>query len=377
MTQKILYLITKSNYGGAQKYVFDLANNLPKDQFEVAVAAGGTGEKGAEAGLLAEKLSSHNISFYKIQAFTRDIFLTNELRTFFEIGKLMRTYRPDVLHLNSSKAAGVGGFVGRILGIRHIIYTAHGWPFNEQRPYITRLLIYFFSWLTCFLVHKVIVINQTDFEQGTRMWLVGHKMNLVYNGLSPISFLSRDQAREKLSEITKTDLPESQLLLGTIAELHPNKGLRYLIEALTQTSDWKLIIIGEGHQRAELENLIKKLNLETRVFLAGFVQDAAALLPAFDTFALVSLKEGHPYAVLEAGLASLPVIGSNIPGIRAIIDSDDQGLLVPAADSQAIATALEKLNDKNIRESLGKKLQTKVQSEFSIEKMLEKTMGLY
>lgn len=377
MTQKILYLITKSNYGGAQKYVFDLANNLPKDQFEVAVAAGGTGEKGAEAGLLAEKLSSHNISFYKIQAFTRDIFLTNELRAFFEIGKLMRTYRPDVLHLNSSKAAGVGGFVGRILGVRNIIYTVHGWPFNEDRHQVIKILIYFFSWLTCLFVHQVIVINPTDFEQGKRMWLVGHKMNLIYNGVGEINFLPKNGARQKISTLIGQNLSDTDLVLGTIAELHPNKNLDTLMRSITKDSPWKLVIIGDGQQKNNLQKLIQELGLETKVFLTGFLNSASIYLKAFDVFALVSKKEGLPYVILEASLASLPVIGSDIPGIRVIIDSEDKGILVPTASPQAISTTLQQLTDEKSRNTLGQNLQTKVQTEFSIKKMLEKTMKLY
>ncbi|MCE9628391.1 MAG: glycosyltransferase [Candidatus Vogelbacteria bacterium] len=378
MTKKVLYLITKSNWGGAQKYVFDLATNLPKDQFETAVTSGGTGAKGAEVGQLANKLAEVSLPFYPIKSFTRDIFLFNELKAFWEVGLIIKKYRPDILHVNSSKAAGVGGFVGRLIGVKKIIYTVHGWPFNEQRNFISKFLIYFFSWLTCFLVHEVIVINEKDFAQGKKMFLVGKKMHLIYNGLAPISFLSQSEARKKLREITIHNFSDSDLIVGSIAELHPNKGLNYLIEGVAQAPEWKLIIIGGGQEKTNLEKLIQKLNATDRVFLAGFVTNTSTLLKAFDASALVSLKEGHPYAVLESGLASLPVIGSDIPGIRAIIDSPDKGMLVPPANPQAITEALNKLaNDPTIRQTQGENLQNKVQSDFNIEKMINSTTQLY
>jgi glycosyltransferase involved in cell wall biosynthesis len=378
MTKKVLYLITKSNWGGAQKYVFDLATNLPKDQFETAVASGGTGAKGAEVGQLANKLAEVSLPFYPIKSFTRDIFLFNELKAFWEVGLVIKKYRPDILHVNSSKAAGVGGFVGRLIGVKKIIYTVHGWPFNEKRNFISKSLIYFFSWLTCFLVHEVIVINEKDFAQGKAMLLVSKKMDLIYNGLTAIPFLSRSEARQKLGEITGHPFSDSDLIVGSIAELHPNKGLNYLIEGVAQASEWKLIIIGGGQEKNNLEKLIQKLNVADRVFLAGFIPNTSTLLKAFDASALVSLKEGHPYAVLESGLASLPFIGSDIPGIRAIIDSPDKGILVPPANSQAITEALKKLsNNPTLRQTQGENLQTKVQSDFNIEKMINNTIQLY
>lgn len=375
--KKVLFLITKSNWGGAQKYVFDLATNLPKEHYATAVASGGTGEKGGQPGLLAEKLAAQNIPFYQISSFTRDIFLLNELKAFWEVGQVLRQYKPDVLHVNSSKAAGVGGFVGRLLGVKKVIYTVHGWPFNEQRNFISKSLIYFFSWLTCFLVHEVIVINEQDFSQGKKMFLVGHKMHLIYNGLSPISFLSRSEARQKLSEITDHAFSDSDLILGSIAELHPNKNSAVLIEAVSQNPTWKLVIIGNGQEKENLERLTKKLNVSDRVFLAGFVPNASTLLHSFDAFALVSKKEGLPYAILEASLAGLPIIGSNIPGIVEII-KDDCGLITKVNNSQSVSEALEKLAvDQHLTKTLAENLQHKVQSYFSIEKMIKKNIELY
>ncbi len=381
---KILYLITKSNWGGAQKHVFDLASNLPNDQFEVIVAAGGTGEKGAGSGQLVNKLQEKNIRTSIISSFTRDIFLFNELQAFWQVKKVLQRERPDVLHVNSSKAAGVGGFVGRILGVRNIIYTVHGWPFNEKRSAISRALIYFFSWLTCFLVHKVIVINQTNFEQGKRMWIVGRKMHLIYNGVAPISFLDKTEAREKLSETTSHNFSDTDLIVGTIAELHPNKNLDTLIRSITKDSPWQLLIIGDGQEKVNLQKLIQELGLENKVFLTGFLPSASTYLKAFDAFALVSKKEGLPYVILEAGHAGLPVIGSDIPGIRAIISSPDLGIITSPATPETITTALQKLTDPTLRlhpgvegQTLGKNLQTKIQTEFSIEKMMKETKLLY
>ena len=162
MRKKILYLITKSNWGGAQKYVYDLAINLPKENYEVVGATGGTGEPGATTGILVNKLKAQNIRTVFLSTFTRNIFFTNELFSFWAVFKLIKKERPDILHLNSSKAGGIGAFCGRILRVPKIIYTAHGWPFNENRSYLSKKIIYILSWLTCALSHHVITISQEN-----------------------------------------------------------------------------------------------------------------------------------------------------------------------------------------------------------------------
>ena len=132
--KKILFVITKSNWGGAQRYVYDLATHLPKEEFEVAVAFGGTGEVGASAGLLEVRLREAGVRIIFLTTFARDIGILREFSAFFELLRTIRAENPDVLHLNSSKAGGLGALSGRIAGLRRIIFTAHGFAPNELRP---------------------------------------------------------------------------------------------------------------------------------------------------------------------------------------------------------------------------------------------------
>jgi len=377
-TKKVLYLITKSNWGGAQSYLLDLVTSLPKDQFEATVACGGTGAFGAGSGRLVEELNKNNIPIKIVRSFTRDIFLFNEPRTFLEIGKIIHETKPDILHLNSSKAAGIGSFVGRLLGVPNIIYTVHGWPFNENRNFISKFLMYFFSWLTCFFSHKIIVINPTDFEQGKKMWGQKSKMTLIYNGISPIAFLSKPEARAKLNQIINITLSLDEKIIGTIAELHPNKNLETLIKAVAHDPHLKLIIISDGQEKNNLLKLVADLNLADRVFLTGFLADAKTYLKAFNVFALISHKEGLPYAILEAGLAGIPVVGSDIPGIRTIIDSINLGILVHPDDIETLTYKLHLLAYNSLlAETISHNLQTKIQTEFSLDKMVKETTNLY
>ena len=306
--KKILFVITKSNWGGAQRYVYDLATALPKDQFEVGIAFG-------QPGLLAKKLEAASVVIHPILSLQRDISIIADLKSFFELLRLYKKERPDIVHLNSSKAAGIGALAARIAGVPRIIYTAHGWPFWEQRNPISRTLIYFFSWLTALLSHKVIVISDYDLSVAKNMPFVGHKSIRIYNGIDLNFPLSP-------AHVIRRSFPKGVRITGTVGELTHNKNQIALIEEAKNNPDMYVAIVGEGENRSRLEEKIKEYGLENRVKLFGFMP-ASEVLRGFDVFALPSLKEGLPYVLLEAKAAGLPIAANRVGGVGEILDATD------------------------------------------------------
>ncbi|MBY0472805.1 glycosyltransferase [Patescibacteria group bacterium] len=312
MKRKVLFVITKSNWGGAQRYVFDLATSLPKDQFEAIVAFGGTGVRGAQGGVLAEKLTEADIRSVFISSFVRDISLFKELTGFQEIWNLIRRENPDVVHLNSSKAAGIGALAARLCGVKKIIFTAHGWPFREARNPVSKAAIWFFSWLTALLSHTVICVSDYDLLEAQNMPGVAHKAVRIYNGLDlSMQFGS--------GEIIRGAFPAGVKITGTVGELTKNKNQIDLIEHAKKDPELYVAIVGEGELRPVLEATIKKYNLEDRVKLFGF-QPAHEVMKGFDTFALPSLKEGLPYVILEARVAGLHIVANRTGGVGEATD---------------------------------------------------------
>src|SRR5690606_30501769 len=139
--RKILFLITKSNWGGAQRYVYDLAAGLPEEEFETLVALGGDGP-------LTDKLRSQGVRVVPLPALQRDMSIDKDIQSFFDIWAIIRVERPHIFHVNSSKAGLFGALIGRLAGVPKIIFTAHGWGFNEDRPGWQKLAIKFGHWLT-------------------------------------------------------------------------------------------------------------------------------------------------------------------------------------------------------------------------------------
>ena len=330
LRKKVLFLITKATWGGAQRYVYDLATHLSREQFEPVVAYG-------EKGRLSQKLSDKNIETHPLPSLGRDVALISDVSSFFEIIACLRRVRPDVLHLNSSKAAALGALAGRLLGVKRIVFTVHGWPFNEKRNEFARVMMYLISWLTAFLSHTVIVVSKSDEVQGKKMRWMSKKIQYVSTGIEIPLFLSREEGSASLS------LPETPLRVGTIAELTPNKGLKYAIEAISimkeEGVDTSYSIIGDGEQRAELEDAAAEFGVEGRVTFVGFKQDAARYLRAFDVFILPSVKEGMPYVLLEAVCADLPIVTTNVvdPGFVSRYSLRP----VEPADPEALAFAIQ------------------------------------
>lgn len=307
MKKKILFVITKSNWGGAQRYVYDLATALPKEDFDVAVAFG-------QPGRLAEDLQKVGIATYPIMSLQRDISATADIKSFFELIGLFKKVRPDIVHLNSSKVGGLGSLAARIVGVPKIIFTAHGWPFREQRTILMREVLWLASWFTILLSTKVICVSEYDLTQAKRMPFVGHKAMRIYNGInSHMTFDSGD--------IIRKAFPHGVRITGTIGELNKNKNQIALIKKAENNPSMYVAIVGDGEERAALEEKIKEYNLDQRVKLFGFIR-ASEVLRGFDSFALPSIKEGLPYVLLEAKAAGLPIIANRVGGVGEILDKD-------------------------------------------------------
>lgn len=374
--KKILYVITKSNWGGAQRYVYDLATSLPRDRFDVAVACGGDG-------LLTEKLRAHNIHIFSVKSFQRDISFTKEFLSFFELLEIYRTYTPDVVHLNSSKAGGLGALAARILRVPRIIFTAHGWPFWESRGAVQKILITFLSWLTVLLTHITVCISEYDATFGKRMPFVRNKIRMIRNGIAPYSLLSRDDARKKLFDDATVAAHEHDVWVLTNAELTKNKNITAGIDAVAlhnSHTEQKIfyVIMGDGELRREIKEYIAHTDASPYVSMLGFVPDGRIYYKGFDIFLLPSLKEGVPYVLLEAGMAEIPCVATHTGGIPEVVENGKNGFVEPLFDTTALGNALTKLSENaDLRAAFGRAYHEKIVSVFSPEHMLAETFALY
>jgi glycosyltransferase involved in cell wall biosynthesis len=363
---KIIYFITKSNWGGAQKYVYDLAFSMNDAGFDVSVYSGGTGR-------LQDELGSKAINQGKLSNSERDISMVKEFRLFSEIFQIIKSEEPDIIHVNSSKLGGLGAFAGRILGVNKIVFTAHGWPFKEDKNIFVKSLIYLFSWFTAILSHVVIVPSIDDEKKGKALPFVSKKIVYIPHGVIIENPFDPSAAKEELQKFKK--IPTDKLWVGVNAELHSNKGHKYLVEAIKDL-DCYLVLMSDGELRKEILNQVEALKMEDKVFLLGFVPDGAKYMKAFDVFVLPSIKEGLPYVLLEAGQLGIPTVATDVGGVSEILSRS--GVLVPSKDPATLNKAIKDLlNNKDRRTSLGVSFRKHVEEKYSFEEMIKKTTEVY
>jgi len=372
---KIGYIITRSDWGGAQRYVFDLATSLPKDQFDCFVITGGNGP-------LIEKLRQENIRFYILPHLKRSVGFLQEIKSFQEIKKILQKECPDTVHLNSSKIGGLGALAARICKIKNIIFTAHGWAFNEDRIIFEKIAIKVAAWVSLILNTKIICVSKKIFNEAPKFLISKNKFILIYHGIKTIEFLEKEKAQEFLISRfeEQVPLPQNAFWIGAISELTKNKGVEFALRAIAQLKnlDLHFIIIGEGELKNHLKKLAKDLGIENQVHFCGAIDNASKYLKAFDIFSLTSITEALGYVLMEAGLAEISVVASDVGGIPEIIEHYKTGILVAPKDPESIAQAIDKLlKDEQLRVDLAQNLKEKVQIQFSFEKMIRETLQLY
>ncbi|OHA98264.1 MAG: hypothetical protein A3E02_00320 [Candidatus Zambryskibacteria bacterium RIFCSPHIGHO2_12_FULL_38_34] len=378
--EKILYIITKGNFGGAQRYVYDLATGLPKDKFEVVVACGDK-----EGDTLINLLTEKNVRVIKIEGLAREIDANNDFRVFKNLTKIIKEEQPNVVHLNSSKIGLLGSLAISYLKLTtkncrpRSIFTAHGWVFNErQRSYLFKIAAYVSQYFTVLLCDKTIAVSEKTKMDINHFPLIKNKIKVVHNGISDFETLPKEEARRILAS-----KDADKTIIFSIAELHKNKGIDVALKALSllpEETKEKIIycVAGNGEEKEYLEKLTKGLHIENIVRFLGFVPDAKKLLSGADIFLLPSRTEALPYVILEAGIAGLPTITTSVGGIPEVIHDMQNGILVHSRNRKEIAEAiLYMLEHKDKQMEFGKEIRSTISNFFSLEKMLEETEKIY
>ncbi len=386
MKPKLLFLITSSAWGGAERYVARLAA-ASAAEYDVTVMAGSSKRFELFKALPAE------VKRVELPALKHRIAPFADLRAIAAARRFIDRQGIDLIHCNSSKA-GLIGTLAAALSRRKpkVIYTAHGWGFLERRPAFFRLTVLWSERLAARFRSATIVLSDMERRAAEALRLSPPgRLRLIPHGIDAqeIKFLDRDAARDELDKLTGaitsavpgTVRHSPRYLIGTIANAYPSKALPILVAAFDAAagnlSDAHLVIIGDGPAMAELRQAREGAKTKDRIHLPGAVPDAARLLKAFDVFALSSVKEGLPFAILEASLAGLPIVATKVGAIPEMIEDWKTGLLVEPGDAAALATALHAvLTDAALREMLSAG-SPRIAEKRSAAAMIRSTLALY
>lgn len=374
---KVIHIITRLILGGAQENTYLTTKLLDKNKYEVILISGPTfGEEGS----IEDKVKEEKIRLIIIQELTREISLLQDLIAFLKLYGIIKKEKPDIVHTHTSKAGILGRFAAKISGVPIIIHTPHGHVFQSYYGFFKTKLFLFLERFASVITDKIITLTDVEKEEHLQ-FKVGkrEKFITIFSGVELDKFLNVNVNKNKKRE--ELGLNKDDKVLCCVARLVPVKGHKYLIEAmpkiLKEIPNVKLLIIGDGELRQDLENLAKNIGIADKIIFLGLRFDVPELLSILDLFVLPSLNEGMGKVLIEAMACSLPVVASEVGGIKEIVINNETGMLVPPKDSEKMAkNIVYLLNDDELAKKMGIKGKQRA-LEFSSNVMVEKINKLY
>ena len=286
---------------------------------------------------------------------------------------ILRAEKVDVLHCHSGcwhKAA----IAGKFAGVKGIIYTEHGrqMPGYKTTIFLDRAV----SKITDYVVP--VSLDLSKYLKKV-VKIEPRKIHEINNGIDTDYFSPREKDKKLLKELC---IPNNTLIVGNIARLAPVKDHITLINAFALTEkhchDMRLLIIGDGSERVNLEKLINELNLSDKIALLGFRRDIKEILSLFDLFVLSSISEGTSITILEAMASGKPVIATDVGANSDIITESVSGFLVPAKNAKVMAEKIAFFyKNRSMGELMGRKGREHVIGKFSVQEMTRKYERLY
>ncbi|MFC1804930.1 glycosyltransferase family 4 protein [Candidatus Omnitrophota bacterium] len=354
----ILYLTNHLNVGGITSYVLTLAQGIKSDGHAV-YAATSTGDR-------LQELQREGIKYIRVPLRTKSEASPKVIFSFFKLLSAVSKYDIDIIHSHSRTTQVAGALLARFSQAAHIS-TCHG--FFKKR--LSRRIC------GCWGSRVIAISKEVKKHLIDDFGVKEEIIRVIHNGIDTDRFTAIKETGLK----KKFGLKDGPVV-GIIARLSEVKGHIYLIEAMKEVTaripEAQLVIAGEGRMQKELEDLTARLNLGQSVYFIPTVADTRELLSVMDIFVMPSLKEGLGLGLMEAMACGLPVIGSNVGGIKSLIQDRENGLLVEPKEAPQLSFAiLELLGNKEKGISYGEKARQLIIREFSKDQMVRKTIEVY
>lgn len=375
---KILYFITRMDQGGAQASVLTTLKTLNKQQFETYLATG-------PGGRLDFKLKNDAGRVFFIPALRHDIrprYIFHDIWAVWQMGRVLRQVKPDIVHTNAPKAGVLGRIAARLFWRKaKVVHTFHGLGFAKEHG--TRQFKFFVAVEKfCSRFTNVLVFvsrrnaaeaKQLGIGKGVRTELIRAGIN--FNPILPLKF---DPAAKKAS----FKIPANAKVVLALANFKPLKNpIHFVLAAykvLSQMKNVYFIFTGEGPLKQTAENLAKNLGIEKQVLFPGWRSDALELLAISDVYASVSLREGLPMSLLEAMAMRVPAVCYDVDGIGEVITNNKTGFLVKPNDINTFADKLKVLlRHAALRERFEAAIDHRDFAEFTASTMVKKQERLY
>lgn len=369
---KILHLATVAS---SHRYLL-----LP--QLEALKAAGHEVVAVSAPGEDVAQLEAAGIRHRALDGSTRGFDLRADLQAARSFARIVRDERPDVVHTHNPKPGVYGRIVARLCGVPRVVNTVHGLYATPEDPLKRRAAVYGMEAVAARFSHLELVQNAEDAELMRRSPLApGSIVRDLGNGISMRRFVD-DRAGEHRSRVRRElGIAPDAVAVISVGRLVAEKGFNELLAASASVrGPHELVIVGpDDVEKADAlpQDLLDSARRRGVRFL-GHRDDIEDLLPAFDLFVLASYREGVPRAAMEAAACGLPIVATDIRGCRQVVEDEVSGLLVPRAEVDPLAKAMDRLvTDDELRRQFGKAARAKAEAEFDERDVIRRLFDAY
>jgi len=299
-----------------------------------------------------------------------------DMRAIPKLAKFIRINNIDVVYANENSSIFIVSLVKLISNkpFKFIVNTA-GAPLHDTKlkQMQSRLFYYINIFFMNFFASKILAVSKKEKELLIKRGVKKNKITVVYNGIDLTPYLQSVNIENKKN---KLGIDKNATVIGTVARLTPVKGIHFLFQSipsiLNQHPNSIFLIVGDGYIRKELEDFAVKIGIKESIIFTGYRKDIPSLLKIFDIFVMPSLKEGLPYAVIEAMAAAKPIIATDVAGNNELVVNGKTGILCASKNPDALSEAIiSLLNDKDKIINMGKKGFNLIKKNYSITNIIK------
>ncbi|MBF0451329.1 MAG: glycosyltransferase family 4 protein [Candidatus Magnetomorum sp.] len=374
---RVLHPITRLIIGGAQENTMLTASYLDHSQWSVDILSG---IQTASEGSIINEVRDRQLSLFLEPDLVREIHPLKDLKALFRLIRLIKKQKYDIVHTHSSKAGIIGRWAAWLADVPVIVHTVHGWGHHDQQSPLIRQFYILLEKITLKITDQLIAVSGKNIHKGLADGIgKGTDYSVIRSGIELDRFghptIDKETMRKQLM------IPSDATVIGTVIRLSPQKAPLDFIEAAAllarQMDKMYFVIVGDGPLRDKVIHAAKEKNIYDRLIMTGLRRDIPELMNIFDIFVLSSLWEGLPRVIPQAMASGLPVVATAIDGSAEIINSGQNGMLVPPGDPKSIAEAVVQLLSNHQLASTIKQEALKTVDEYSVQKMVDHIESLY
>ncbi len=351
--------------GGVARHILDISGELEQRGWKVTIVS-------PDNDFFASQAASSSIELIELPM-VRDIRPLADARSLVRLYGLLRSIRPTLVHVHSSKAGFLGRLAGTFAAVPVIVFTPNCWSFQSVEG--RRQHFYaFLERLAARFGDMTVAVSNREIQDALRLRVVTRgQVRLIHNAVPPIR-------KGELPRHVARALPQASPLIVSVGRLSEQKGYCYLVEAMAmvkkEAPDAHLVIAGDGPLRQQLEKQAVRLGVDDVLHFLGNLDNVTPLLEVADFFVLPSLWEGLPFAALEAMAAGLAIVATE-PSEDLVVEGEN-GFTVDSRHPVPLAEAMLKLIRKpESWKRMGQASRSRADSHFSLQGCVDATESLY